>query len=119
MPNRRGKNALTQTQKRKKEHLELCLDTERVSSASSTGLESYRFVHNALPELDIDEIEVSTTFLGKRLKAPILISSMTGGFDLARKVNRNLAAAAQALGLAMGVGSPRGAIQEPPAVHWA
>jgi isopentenyl-diphosphate delta-isomerase len=115
MPNRRGKNALTQTQKRKKEHLELCLDTERVSSASSTGLESYRFVHNALPELDIDEIEVSTTFLGKRLKAPILISSMTGGFDLARKVNRNLAGAAQALGLAMGVGSQRVAIEEPSA----
>jgi isopentenyl-diphosphate delta-isomerase len=115
MPNRRVKNALTQTQKRKKEHLELCLDTERVSSPSSTGLEIYRFVHNALPELDIDEIDVSTTFLGKRLKAPILISSMTGGFGLARKVNRNLAAAAQALGLAMGVGSQRVAIEEPSA----
>lgn len=115
MPNRRIKTALTKTQKRKKEHLELCLDTESVSSPSSTGLEAYRFVHNALPELDIDEIDVSTTFLGRRLKAPILISSMTGGFDLARKVNRNLAAAAQALGLAMGVGSQRVAIEEPSA----
>lgn len=115
MPNRRIKTALTKTQKRKKEHLELCLDTESVSSPSSTGLEVYRFVHNALPELDIDEIDVSTTFLGKRLKAPILISSMTGGFDLARKVNRNLASAAQALGLAMGVGSQRVAIEEPSA----
>ena len=57
----------------------------------------------------------STTFLGKRLQAPILISSMTGGFDLARKVNRNLAAAAQSLGLAMGVGSQRVAIEEPSA----
>jgi isopentenyl-diphosphate delta-isomerase len=112
---RRVKNALTQTQKRKKEHLELCLDTRTVSSPSSTGLEAYRFVHNALPELDIDEIDVGATFLGKRLKAPILISSMTGGFDLARKVNRNLAAAAQALGLAMGVGSQRVAIEEPSA----
>lgn len=115
MPTRRAKNALTQTQKRKKEHLELCLDTESVSSPSSTGLEAYRFVHNALPELDIDEIDIGTTFLGKRLKAPILISSMTGGFDLARKVNRNLAAAAQRLGLAMGVGSQRVAIEEPSA----
>ena len=115
MANRRVKTALTQTQKRKKEHLELCLDTESVSSPSSTGLEAYRFVHNALPELDIGEIDVGTTFLGKRLKAPILISSMTGGFDLARKVNRNLAAAAQALGLAMGVGSQRVAIEEPSA----
>jgi isopentenyl-diphosphate delta-isomerase len=111
----RAKNALTQTQKRKKEHLELCLDTARVSGPSSTGLEAYRFIHNALPELDFDEIDLSTEFLGKRLQAPIFISSMTGGFSLARKVNRNLAAAAQALGLAMGVGSQRVALEEPSA----
>jgi len=115
MPKRRVKTALTRTQRRKKEHLELCLDTEGVSGPSRTGLECYRFIHNALPELDIDEIDLNTTFLGKPLKAPILISSMTGGFDLARKVNRNLAAAAQALGLAMGVGSQRVAIEEPSA----
>ena len=115
MPKRRVKTALTRTQQRKKEHLELCLDRERVSGPSSTGLEAYRFIHNALPELDIDEIDLRTTFLGKLLKAPILISSMTGGFDLARKVNRNLAAAAQGLGLAMGVGSQRVAIEEPSA----
>jgi isopentenyl-diphosphate delta-isomerase len=115
MPPRRVKKSLTKTQKRKKEHLELCLDTESVTSSLSTGLDRYRFIHNALPELDLDEIDVSTTFLGKKLKAPILISSMTGGFDLARKVNRNLAAAAQKLGIAMGVGSQRVAIEEPAA----
>jgi len=115
MPRRRVIKALTKTQKRKKEHLEICLDTESVTSASGTGLNCYRFVHNALPELDIDEIDLSTTFLGKRLQAPILISSMTGGFDLARKVNRNLAAAAQSLGVAMGVGSQRVAVEEPSA----
>ncbi len=115
MPRRGPGQALTKTQKRKKEHLEICLDTESVASPWGTGLDRYRFVHNALPELDIDEIDLSTEFLGKRLQAPILISSMTGGFDLARKVNRNLAAAAQALGLAMGVGSQRVAIEEPSA----
>src|SRR5678816_2442097 len=115
MPRHGARNALTKTQKRKKEHLEICLDTESVTSASGTGLSRYRFVHNALPELDIDEIDLSTTFLGKRLQAPILISSMTGGFDLARKVNRNLAAAAEHLGVAMGVGSQRVAIEEPSA----
>jgi isopentenyl-diphosphate Delta-isomerase len=115
MPRRRVSKALSKTQKRKKEHLEICLDTASVSSGSGTGLDRYRFVHNALPELDLDEIELGTTFLGKRLKAPILISSMTGGFDLARKVNRNLAAAAQELGIAMGVGSQRVAIEEPSA----
>ncbi len=113
MPRRRVKKALTKTQQRKKEHLELCLDATSVTGRFGTGLDRYSFVHNALPELDIDEIDVSTNFLGKQLQAPILISSMTGGFDLARRVNRNLAAAAQRLGLAMGVGSQRVAIEEP------
>ena len=112
MPRPRANKALSKTQARKKQHLEICLDTASVSSHSSTGLDRYRFIHNALPELDLDEIEVATTFLGQKLKAPILISSMTGGFDLARKVNRNLAAAAQELGIAMGVGSQRVAIEE-------
>src|SRR5918992_3165823 len=113
MPSRRENKTLTKTQQRKKEHLELCLDTGSVSARTGSGLDSYTFVHNALPDLDIDEIDTGTTFLGKRLKAPLLISSMTGGFELARKVNRNLSAAAQHLGLAMGVGSQRVAIEEP------
>jgi isopentenyl-diphosphate Delta-isomerase len=115
MPSTRGKKSLSPTQQRKKEHLELCLDTESVAGAAGTGLDRYAFVHNALPEIDIDEIDLTTTFLGKRLKAPLVISSMTGGFDLARKVNRNLAAAAQQLGVAMGVGSQRVALEEPSA----
>jgi isopentenyl-diphosphate delta-isomerase len=115
MPRRRVNKTLTPTQQRKKEHLELCLDTESVTSTSGAGFDRYHFVHNALPERDIDEIDLSTTFLGKRLSAPLLISSMTGGFDLARKVNRNLATAAQRLGLGMGVGSQRVALEEPSA----
>ena len=115
MPSRREDKTLTKTQQRKKEHLELCLDTKTILGPPGSGLASYTFVHNALPDLDIDEIDIETTFLGKRLKAPLLISSMTGGFSLARKVNRNLAAAAQELGLAMGVGSQRVAIEEPSA----
>ncbi|HEY2986606.1 MAG TPA: type 2 isopentenyl-diphosphate Delta-isomerase [Candidatus Binatia bacterium] len=113
MPSTRGKKSLSPTQLRKKEHLELCLDTPAVAGTAGTGLDRYAFVHNALPEIDIDEIDLTTTFLGRRLRAPLVISSMTGGFDLARKVNRNLAAAAQQLGLAMGVGSQRVALEEP------
>jgi isopentenyl-diphosphate Delta-isomerase len=113
MPRLRVKKAITKTQQRKKEHLELCLDTTRVTGRAGTGLDHYSFIHNALPELDLDEIDLSTNFLGKQLQAPILISSMTGGFELARRVNRNLAAAAQRLGLAMGVGSQRVAIEAP------
>src|SRR5512136_2161530 len=77
MSRTRANKTLTKTQARKKEHLEICLDTESVSSHSSTGLDRYRFIHNALPELDLDEIDVGTAFLGKTLRAPILISSMT------------------------------------------
>ncbi len=113
MPRRGVRKALSKTQKRKKEHLELCLDAESVAGPSATGFDRYHFTHNALPELDLDGIDLSATFLGKKLKAPLLISSMTGGFAVARKVNRNLAAAAQELGLAMGVGSQRVAIEEP------
>ena len=106
-----SKKGLSPTQRRKKEHLELCLQPGSVEAPGGTGLDRYAFVHNALPEIDIDDIDLSTTFLGKRLKAPILISSMTGGFDVAGKINRNLAAAAEQLGIAMGVGSQRVALE--------
>jgi isopentenyl-diphosphate Delta-isomerase len=112
MPRSGAKKSLSATQRRKKEHLEICLDTDAVRHPYGTGFDRYFFPHNALPEIDIEEIDLSTTFLGKRLKAPILISSMTGGFDLARKVNRNLAQAAERLGVAMGVGSQRVALEE-------
>jgi isopentenyl-diphosphate delta-isomerase len=111
---RRGiRNKLSLTQKRKKQHLEICLDAEAVTGPLGTGLDRYRFIHNALPELDFDAIDCAVDFMGHKLKAPILISSMTGGFAEARKINRNLAGAAQRLGLAMGVGSQRVALEEP------
>ncbi len=112
MPRRRRKKSVTATQQRKKEHLDLCLDSPSAAGPNGTGLDRYAFVHNALPEIDIDEIDLSGSFLGKRLQAPLLISSMTGGFELARKVNRNLAQAAQQLGVGMGVGSQRVALEE-------
>ena len=113
MPPKRDKNSLSATQNRKKEHLELCLESEAVAYPYGAGLDNYTFLHNALPAVDIEHIDLRTTFLGRSLEAPLLISSMTGGFELARKVNRNLAGAAQQLGLAMGVGSQRVALEEP------
>jgi isopentenyl-diphosphate delta-isomerase len=79
----------------------------------TSGLEKYRFTHCCLPELDRSDIELGTTFLGKSLKAPILISSMTGGTELAHLVNTRLATVAQRYGLAMGVGSQRIALEQP------
>ncbi|NOZ71725.1 MAG: type 2 isopentenyl-diphosphate Delta-isomerase, partial [Chloroflexi bacterium] len=79
----------------------------------TTGLEQFRFVHQALPEVDLEEIDTSISVFGKRLQAPLLISSMTGGTVEAAEINMNLAAAAEAAGVAMGLGSQRTAIEEP------
>ena len=81
-------------------------------TARSSGLERYRLVHRALPELDLEEIDLSSSFLGRRLHAPLLISAITGGTAKARPINLNLASAAQAMGLAMCVGSQRAAIED-------
>ncbi len=97
---------------RKQDHLRICLDTD-VRSGVTTGLERYRLVHHALPEMALDDVDTRTTFLGHELRAPLLISAMTGGTAEARDINRHLAAAAQALGIAMGLGSQRAALEEP------
>lgn len=96
----------------KERHLDVCLSAD-VRSDLTTGFEKYRFLHNALPEINRDDIDLSLTFLGKRLKAPILISPMTGGTPRAEAINRNLALVAQELGLAMAVGSQRAALEDP------
>lgn len=79
----------------------------------SPGFEKYQFVHQAFPEIDFEEITTSTSFLGQKLSAPILISSMTGGTVEGQKINQNLAKAAQKIGVAMAVGSQRIAIENP------
>ena len=79
----------------------------------TSGLEKYHFVHEALPELDLDRIDASISLFGKKLSAPILISSMTGGSEDAKTINFRLAEAAQEVGAAMGVGSQRVAIEHP------
>ena len=100
------------TQTRKADHLRVCLE-EDVQFQATSGLERYRFRHCCLPELDYADLNLSTQFLGKSLAAPLLISSMTGGTELAQTINYRLAAAAQRFGLAMGVGSQRVAIENP------
>jgi isopentenyl-diphosphate delta-isomerase len=97
---------------RKSQHIDLALQDD-VQFRRSTGLERFEFVHQALPELSLDEIDVSVQFLGKRLAAPIIVSSMTGGTERAGEINRRIAEAVQALGLGMGVGSQRISVEHP------
>lgn len=102
-----------QTQTRKADHLRICLEGPVQCAQITTGLEHYRFTHCCLPELDYHDIDLTMVFLGHRLGAPLLISSMTGGTAEAHQINRRLAAVAQRYGLAMGVGSQRVGVENP------
>jgi isopentenyl-diphosphate delta-isomerase len=97
---------------RKSDHIKINLEKD-VRSGLTTGLERYHFIHEALPELDLDSVDTSLTLFGKKLSAPILISSMTGGTELAGEINQRLAEAAQECSVAMGVGSQRAALEDP------
>jgi isopentenyl-diphosphate Delta-isomerase len=111
-PSAQTQDALV-TQARKADHLRICLDEDVQCREVTNGLERYRFTHCCLPELDRREIDLKTTFLGKTLGAPLLISSMTGGTEIAKTINLRLAAVAQHYKLAMGVGSQRVAVENP------
>lgn len=95
---------------RKDDHLRLCFENEVLSSVS-TGLDDYRFVHNALPEIDFAEISTATRFLGRDIKFPMLISSMTGGAEKSGKINKALAEMANDFGMCFAVGSQRIALE--------
>ena len=101
---------VTKISDRKADHIRINLD-EDVRSGLTTGLENYRFIHQAVPELNLDQIDLTQELFGRNLRAPILISSMTGGTDEAARINQNLAMAAQESGIAMGLGSQRAAIE--------
>ena len=103
----------TETQTRKADHIRICLQDNVQCQQVTNGFEHYRFTHCCLPELDRSDIDLTTPFLGKSLHAPLLISSMTGGTELAQTINYRLAAIAQHYRLAMGVGSQRVAIENP------
>ncbi len=110
---------VTGTTSRKDDHIRINLEEDVQFHSLATGLERYRFPHTALPELNLADVSIATRLFDTRraLSAPILISSMTGGTDRAKQINRALAEAAQATGIAMGLGSMRAAIERPETAH--
>ena len=100
---------MPETADRKDDHIRI-IEEEDVETAG-TGFADIDLVHEALPEIHRDEIDTTTTLFGHELAAPIVIESMTGGHPKTTKLNRNLAAAAQQTGIAMGVGSQRAGLE--------
>jgi isopentenyl-diphosphate Delta-isomerase len=99
------------TTKRKMDHIRICLE-EAVESLQRP-FEDILLIHKALPELNESDIDISCGFLGKKLEAPIIICGMTGGHPDTKKINVNLAQAAQQMGVALGIGSQRAALEDP------
>src|SRR2546425_6095401 len=101
----------SKTEQRKAEHVNIILQ-ENVS-AEYNYWNDVRLVHTALPEIDLDDVDVSVKFFGKRLEAPLIISSMTGGVGVGEEINANPAKTAPEGGVAVGGGAPRAALGEP------
>src|SRR2546428_1567791 len=101
----------SRTEQRKAEHVNIILN-ENVS-AEYNYWNDVHLLHRAIPEIDLDDIDVSTTLLEEKLQSPLVISSMTGGFGMGREINANLAKGAAEVGVAMGVGSKRAALEKP------
>jgi len=101
------------TVSRKAEHIRINLEEDVSAKGVATGFDDWRFVHRALPEIDLSAVDLRASLLGRVLDAPLLISCMTGGTEQARVINSRLARAAQQRGLAMGLGSCRVLLERP------
>jgi isopentenyl-diphosphate delta-isomerase len=99
-------------ERRKSEHIRINLEEDVAFERVSTGFEHYHFLHRALPGIDLEDVRTSTDLFERRLTAPLLISSMTGGTREAEAINLRLAEAAQETGIGLGLGSQRAAIED-------
>ena len=106
----------SQTGTRKDEHIRINLEEDVSFDQVTTGLERYRFTHQALPECDLADVDTTIHFLNHPLGFPALIASMTGGTERAGNINRMLAEVAQTTNIGMGLGSMRAALEDPQAL---
>jgi isopentenyl-diphosphate delta-isomerase len=100
-----------ETGRRKIDHIKICLDQKAQAKTATSGFEDIHLVHRALPEINKSKINFSTTFFGKKFSAPIIVGAMTGGAEEATAINASIAEAVEKLGLGMGLGSQRAAIE--------
>ncbi len=98
---------------RKNDHIRINLEKDVSFRQVTTQLEAYRFIHQALPEINLEDVDTSTTFLGHTFAFPLLIAPMTGGTQMGERLNRVLAEVAQEIGIGMGLGSMRAALEAP------
>jgi isopentenyl-diphosphate delta-isomerase len=102
----------TETRKRKAEHIRISLKRDVQARQTTTGFEDIHFTHRALPEVDKQKISLATTVFGHKFSAPLIVGAITGGTLEATKINSAVAEAVEELGLGMGVGSQRAAIED-------
>ena len=98
---------------RKLEHLLICENYDVEFKNKTTGFEDIELIHNVLPEIDKNDIDLSTSVFGKKLDSPLFITAITGGHPAAKEINKQLAIAAENNGIALGVGSQRAACEHP------
>ncbi len=101
-----------ETEKRKADHIKICLNEKAQARKATAGFEDIHFIHRALPEIDKAKIDLSTTVFGHKLSAPLIVGAMTGGAAEAIRINSAIAEAVEKLRLGMGVGSQRAAIED-------
>ena len=102
-----------ETEKRKADHIKICLNEKAQARKATAGFEDIQFIHRALPEVDKAKIDLSTTVFGHKFSAPLIVGAMTGGTAEATQINAAIAEAVERLQLGMGVGSQRVAIEDP------
>ncbi|MGD1044004.1 MAG: type 2 isopentenyl-diphosphate Delta-isomerase [Bacteroidota bacterium] len=102
---------MTRTSSRKQQHVNISLTKDVAFRTKSSGFDRWDFLHNALPEINLSDIDPSTVFLGKKIALPFIISSMTGGYAKAERINRQLAEVCVKKKIALGVGSQRQALE--------
>jgi len=101
------------TSKRKADHIKICLEEDVQAKQAETGFDDVHLIHRALPEIDREKIDLSTTVFNHKFSAPLMVGAMTGGTAEASRINAAIAEAVEELGLGMGVGSQRAAIEDP------